>query len=61
VSKRESSNKLVFYDVLQNGKTLQAVASMRNVDGDTTLFGASNAAINRGDIVRKPCVRMNTG
>ncbi|KAI9488425.1 putative Lysyl-tRNA synthetase [Zychaea mexicana] len=47
-SKRESSAKLVFYDVIQNGELIQVVASKGRYEGDS--FAEANHALCRGDI-----------
>ncbi|KAG0171199.1 hypothetical protein DFQ28_004103 [Apophysomyces sp. BC1034] len=50
-TKRESSNKLVFYDVIQNGKTIQVVASKGRFEGSAEEFVEANRVLCRGDIV----------
>ncbi|KAJ2159855.1 hypothetical protein GGF46_002694 [Coemansia sp. RSA 552] len=49
---REASRKLYFFDVEQDGQTLQVVASQARVAGDTAEFRALNRALMAGDIVR---------
>ncbi|KAI8324556.1 lysyl-tRNA synthetase [Martensiomyces pterosporus] len=52
-SKREASKKLFFYDVEQNGHTVQVVASQaRYAGGEAGEFRALNRALLSGDIVR---------
>ncbi|KAJ1961084.1 hypothetical protein GGI12_003443 [Dipsacomyces acuminosporus] len=53
-SKREASKKLFFYDVEQDGQTLQVVASQaRYIGGDEQAdFRALNRALLSGDIIR---------
>ncbi|CEG81745.1 Putative Lysine--tRNA ligase [Rhizopus microsporus] len=50
-SKRESSAKLVFYDIVQNGETVQVVASRNRFNGTFKDFEESNRQLSRGDIV----------
>ncbi|KAJ2836085.1 hypothetical protein J3B01_003075 [Coemansia erecta] len=52
VSKREASKKLFFFDVEQDGQTVQVMASQVRYDGDSTQFQAVNRALMVGDIVR---------
>ncbi|KAI8139449.1 putative Lysyl-tRNA synthetase [Fennellomyces sp. T-0311] len=47
-SKRESSAKLIFYDVIQNGEFIQVVASRGRFEGDS--FAEASQALCRGDI-----------
>ena len=47
-SKRESSAKLIFYDVIQNGELIQVVASHGRYEGDS--FTEANQVLCRGDI-----------
>lgn len=51
VSKRESSGKLVFYDIVQNGESLQVVASQKRFGGNKEEFADKNRDLCRGDIV----------
>ncbi|KAG2198455.1 hypothetical protein INT47_004442 [Mucor saturninus] len=51
VSKRESSGKLVFYDIVQNGENLQVVASQKRFGGSKEDFAEKNRDLCRGDIV----------
>lgn len=53
VSKRESSGKLVFYDIVQNGENLQVVASQKRFGGSKEAFAEKNRDLCRGDIVCK--------
>ncbi|KAG2226784.1 hypothetical protein INT45_005749, partial [Circinella minor] len=48
-SKRESSGKLVFYDVIQNGELVQVIASKVRYEGSDS-FSEANHALCRGDI-----------
>ncbi|KAI7854099.1 lysyl-tRNA synthetase [Circinella umbellata] len=48
-SKRESSGKLVFYDVIQNGELVQVIASKVRYEGGDS-FAEANRALCRGDI-----------
>ncbi|KAF7729243.1 hypothetical protein EC973_004773 [Apophysomyces ossiformis] len=50
-TKRESSSKLVFYDIIQNGKTIQVVASKGRFEGSAEEFAEANGLLCRGDIV----------
>ncbi|KAI7869153.1 hypothetical protein BDF14DRAFT_1785367 [Spinellus fusiger] len=50
-SKRDSSAKLVFYDIVQNGETVQIVASRSRYEGTPDAFALANQRIGRGDIV----------
>ncbi|KAJ2082517.1 hypothetical protein H4R24_001543 [Coemansia sp. RSA 988] len=52
VSKREASKKLFFFDLEQDGQTIQVVSSQARFTGDTTRFRALNRALMSGDIVR---------
>ncbi|KAI7900281.1 lysyl-tRNA synthetase [Cokeromyces recurvatus] len=49
--KRESSTKLIFYDIIQNGETIQVVASKNRFPGHLNDFIIKNNALSRGDIV----------
>ena len=51
-SKRESSGKLVFYDVIQNGELVQVIASKGRYEGADS-FVEANHALCRGDIACK--------
>ncbi|KAJ2752715.1 hypothetical protein IWQ56_006703, partial [Coemansia nantahalensis] len=51
-SVREASKKLFFYDVEQDGQTVQVVASQARVPGDPGAFRARNRVLMAGDIVR---------
>ncbi|KAI8330554.1 putative Lysyl-tRNA synthetase, partial [Blakeslea trispora] len=51
VSKRESSAKLVFYDIVQNGQSCQVVASRGRYKGSAEEFTDKNRQLCRGDIV----------
>ncbi|OZJ05476.1 hypothetical protein BZG36_01608 [Bifiguratus adelaidae] len=51
VSKRASSAKLVFYDIVQDGFALQVVASYNHYNGSLDSFSALNRLICRGDIL----------
>ncbi|KAG2231613.1 hypothetical protein INT48_006699 [Thamnidium elegans] len=51
LSKRESSAKLVFYDIVQNGETMQVVASQKRFGGSKDVFSEKNRELCRGDIV----------
>lgn len=53
VSKRESSAKLVFYDIVQNGETMQVVASRGRYNGTADEFTEKNHELVRGDIACK--------
>ena len=53
VSKRESSSKLIFYDIVQNGETMQVVASRARYNGTPAEFADSNHELCRGDIACK--------
>lgn len=50
-SKRESSAKLIFYDIVQNGETFQVVASRNRYQGTPQEFEDANRHLCRGDIV----------
>ncbi|ORX45113.1 lysyl-tRNA synthetase [Hesseltinella vesiculosa] len=50
-SKRESSSKLVFYDIVHNGESVQVVAS-RSRFSQPDAFTATNLKVSRGDILR---------
>ncbi|KAI8370478.1 lysyl-tRNA synthetase [Radiomyces spectabilis] len=50
-SKRESSAKLIFYDVVQDGQTIQVLASRGRFEGSPDQFAAANRELCRGDIV----------
>ncbi|KAJ2788466.1 hypothetical protein H4R20_007374, partial [Coemansia guatemalensis] len=52
VSKREASKKLFFFDLEQDGQTVQVVSSQARFTGDTARFRALNRALMSGDIVR---------
>jgi lysyl-tRNA synthetase class II len=52
-SKRESSAKLVFYDIVQNGESVQVVASRARFNGSADEFAEKNRDLCRGDIVCK--------
>ncbi|KAJ2351472.1 hypothetical protein GGF43_004023, partial [Coemansia sp. RSA 2618] len=52
ISKRESGKKLFFFDLEQDGQTVQIVASQVRHDGDSARFRAVNRALMVGDIVR---------
>lgn len=52
-SKRESSAKLVFYDIVQNGENVQVVASRARFDGSVDEFAERNKNLCRGDIACK--------
>ncbi|KAI9033708.1 hypothetical protein CLU79DRAFT_724945 [Phycomyces nitens] len=49
--KRESSAKLVFYDIIQNGEPIQVVVSRGRFEGSFDDFAAANQDVCRGDIV----------
>ncbi|CAO3652441.1 unnamed protein product [Cunninghamella echinulata] len=49
MSKRESSGKLVFYDIMHHGESIQIVASKNRFD-QPELFADMNRAASRGDI-----------
>jgi lysyl-tRNA synthetase class 2 len=51
VTKRESSAKLIFYDIMQNGETVQVVASKGRFEGDKEGFLENSRELCRGDIV----------
>ncbi|KAI9476216.1 MAG: lysyl-tRNA synthetase [Benjaminiella poitrasii] len=51
ISKRESSAKLIFYDLMQNGETVQVVASRNRFNGTPDDFAEKNGQLSRGDIV----------
>jgi lysyl-tRNA synthetase class 2 len=53
ISKRESSAKLVFYDIVQNGETMQVVASRGRYNGSPDEFAEKNHELCRGDIACK--------
>lgn len=53
VSKRESSAKLIFYDIMQNGESMQVVASRGRFIGSPEDFAEKNKDLCRGDIVCK--------
>jgi lysyl-tRNA synthetase class II len=55
LSKRESSAKLVFYDIVQNGQPVQVVASRARFNGSADEFAERNRDLCRGDIVCKYC------
>ncbi|KAL0082391.1 protein KARS-1, isoform c [Phycomyces blakesleeanus] len=50
-AKRESSAKLVFYDIIQNGEPIQVVVSRGRFEGSFDEFAAANQEVCRGDIV----------
>jgi lysyl-tRNA synthetase class 2 len=50
VSKRESSTKLTFYDLVQNGESIQVVASRGRYNGTREQFESENRQVYRGDI-----------
>ncbi|KAG2188639.1 hypothetical protein INT44_001394 [Umbelopsis vinacea] len=50
-SKRESSNKLVFYDVTCDGHTMQVVVSRATYQGSPEAFAQINKTLCRGDII----------
>ncbi|KAI8891430.1 lysyl-tRNA synthetase [Backusella circina FSU 941] len=50
VSKRESSSKLTFYDLVQNGESIQVVASRGRYKGTREQFEFENRQVSRGDI-----------
>ncbi|KAI7876560.1 lysyl-tRNA synthetase [Lichtheimia hyalospora FSU 10163] len=49
-AKRESSAKLIFYDVVQNGETIQVVVSKGKFVATNQSFADANQALCRGDI-----------
>ncbi|KAI9306893.1 lysyltRNA synthetase putative [Cunninghamella echinulata] len=49
MSKRESSGKLVFYDIMHHGESIQVVASKNRFD-QPELFADMNRTTSRGDI-----------
>lgn len=49
-AKRESSAKLIFYDVAQNGETIQVVVSKGKFVATHQSFADANQALCRGDI-----------
>ncbi|KAG2184467.1 hypothetical protein INT43_000376 [Umbelopsis isabellina] len=51
ISKRESSSKLVFYDVMCDGDVLQVVASKSTYKGTAESFVQINKILCRGDII----------
>ncbi|KAM3586712.1 hypothetical protein VKS41_001769 [Umbelopsis sp. WA50703] len=51
ISKRESSSKLVFYDVMSDGDVLQVVASKSTYTGSLESFAQINKILCRGDII----------
>ncbi|KAG2198687.1 hypothetical protein INT46_003263 [Mucor plumbeus] len=51
ISKRESSAKLIFYDIMQNGESVQVVASRGRFNGSPDDFAEKNKDLCRGDIV----------
>ncbi|KAI8997097.1 putative Lysyl-tRNA synthetase [Pilobolus umbonatus] len=51
ISKRESSSKLVFYDIVQNGEVMQVVASRARYSGTADQFQEDNRDLCRGDVV----------
>lgn len=53
VTKRESSAKLIFYDIMQNGETVQVVASKGRFEGNKEEFLEKSRELCRGDIVCK--------
>jgi lysyl-tRNA synthetase class 2 len=53
ISKRESSAKLIFYDIVQNGEAMQVVASRGRYNGTPEEFAEKNHELCRGDIVCK--------
>jgi lysyl-tRNA synthetase class II len=48
---RESSSKLKFHDIVQDGVKIQVVSSLARVGGDVEAFKASYGSFLRGDIV----------
>ncbi|CEP18782.1 hypothetical protein [Parasitella parasitica] len=50
ISKRESSAKLIFYDIMQNGEPVQVVASRGRFNGSADEFADKNRDMCRGDI-----------
>ncbi|KAI8643153.1 lysyltRNA synthetase putative [Parasitella parasitica] len=51
ISKRESSAKLIFYDIVQNGESVQVVASRGRFNRSPEEFADKNRDLCRGDIV----------
>ncbi|OBZ83056.1 putative lysine--tRNA ligase, cytoplasmic [Choanephora cucurbitarum] len=51
VAKRESSAKLIFYDIVQNGEFCQVVVSKGRYKGSAEEFVDNNRQLCRGDIV----------
>ena len=49
-AKRESSAKLIFYDVVQNGETIQVVVSKGKFVAANQSFADANQTLCRGDI-----------
>uniref|UniRef100_A0A915JGN2 Lysine--tRNA ligase n=1 Tax=Romanomermis culicivorax TaxID=13658 RepID=A0A915JGN2_ROMCU len=62
-AKRESSQKLIFYDIRGEGVCLQIMANARIYEGSVERFAVDNAKIRRGDIlgVRGYPARTKTG
>ena len=57
MAKRESSNKLFFYDIQGDDSRLQIMATQRGYDG-VEHFAGINELLKRGDIIRvegTPC------
>ncbi|KAJ2381945.1 hypothetical protein H4S02_005977 [Coemansia sp. RSA 2611] len=52
LSRREASKKLFFFDIEQDGQTVQVVASQARFNGESAQFRALNRMLMVGDIVR---------
>lgn len=48
IAKRESSAKLIFYDLVQNGESIQVMASAGRWEGES--FAEANQVLSRGDV-----------
>jgi lysyl-tRNA synthetase class 2 len=52
-SKRDSSSKLVWFDLIQDGHSIQVVFNRKNYIGSDQEFELVARNFHRGDIVRK--------
>ncbi|PIA17875.1 lysyl-tRNA synthetase [Coemansia reversa NRRL 1564] len=52
ISKREASKKLFFFDIEQDGQTVQVVSSQARFTGDISRFRSLNRTLMSGDIIR---------
>lgn len=52
-SKRESSSKLIWFDLIQDGHAIQAVFNRKAYSGSDEEFEIVAKSLSRGDFVRK--------